>query len=73
MTKFKVVDFKVTKTPGEELKKIIQNEEHNGSYKYLTHQYSDKMYPGTSGCFGIGAKPPSTDHVGFVIFRKIDE
>jgi hypothetical protein len=66
---YKVVPFKQTNNVAGELLKII-NAEEVGGYKYVNHQYSDKSNPGSNGCFGIGGQPPSTDHIGFVLFEN---
>jgi hypothetical protein len=69
---YKVVPFNQTSNVSGELLKIINSEE-VGGYRYVNHQYSDKLEPGTSGCFGIGAQPASTIHIGFVLFEKKDQ
>ena len=68
---YKVVPFNLADDPVNALKKIIDAETSQG-YRYVNHQYSDKLHPGTAGCFGIGAKPASTVHIGFVVFEKED-
>lgn len=68
---YKVVPFKQTNNVSGELIKIINSEE-VGGYKYVNHQYSDKFNPGSNGCFGIGGKDASTDHIGFVLFETRD-
>ena len=67
---YKVVPFNQSNNVSGELLRIIDSEE-AGGYHYVNHQYSDKLQPGTSGCFGIGATPTTTIHIGFVIFEKI--
>jgi len=66
---YKIVPFNQVADPAAELKRIIDSETGNG-YRYAGHEYNDKMQPGSSGCFGIGATPPTTVHVGFVVFEK---
>lgn len=66
---FKVVPFSQSQNPATELENIIKTQEASG-YRYVNHQYSDKLQPGSAGCFGIGATPASTIHVGFVVFEK---
>lgn len=66
---YKIVDFPLCQNPKEGLKTII-NRETTGGFEYAGHQYSDKLVPGTSGCFGIGAKAAYTMHVGLVVFKK---
>jgi len=68
---YKVVPFSHTDNASGELQRIIDSEAGSG-YKYVNHEYSDKLRPGTAGCFGIGAEPSTTVHVGFVIFEKKD-
>ncbi len=69
MMAYKVVPFKRTENVSSELQRIIDSEA-VGGYKYLNHEYSDKLKPGNIGCFGIGATPNTYIHVGFVIFEK---
>jgi hypothetical protein len=69
---YKVVPFNQANDVSGELLKIISSEA-VGGYRYVNHQYSDKLKPGTSGCFGIGAEPTSTIHIGFVLFEKNDQ
>jgi hypothetical protein len=66
---YKVVPFGQSDNVSGELQRIIDSEA-VGGYKYISHQYSDKLKPGTAGCFGIGAQPAVTVHVGFVVFEK---
>jgi len=66
---YKVVPFNQSDNPGGAIQGIINIESTTG-YRYVGHQYSDKLRPGTAGCFGIGAEPTTTIHVGFVIFEK---
>lgn len=66
---YKVVPFSQSNNISGSLQGIIDSESVNG-WRYLNHQYSDKLQPGSSGCFGIGATPDSTIHVGFVIFER---
>ena len=67
---YKVVPFNPTNNAvGQELQNIIDKETTNG-YKYISHEYSDKLKPGSAGCFGIGASPDVVMHVGFVVFGK---
>jgi len=67
---YKVVPFNPSQNVSASLQSIINSEATNG-WRYVNHQYSDKLQPGSSGCFGIGATKDSTIHVGFVIFEKI--
>lgn len=67
--RYKVVPFYRAKEVSKELQSIIDNNAVDG-FQYVNHQYSDKVKPGNIGCFGIGAKPDTIIHVGFVIFRK---
>ena len=66
---YKVVPFNPSDNPAASLQSIINAESANG-YRYVSHQYSDKLKPGSVGCFGIGASPPVTIHIGFVVFEK---
>ena len=66
---YKVVPFNPSDNVPSSLQRIIDIEVVNG-WKYVNHQYSDKLKPGSAGCFGIGATPDSTVHIGFVIFEK---
>lgn len=66
---YKVISFNQVKNPSNELEKIIDRETVDG-YRYISHQYSDKLKPGSAGCFGIGATPNQTIHIGFVVFEK---
>ncbi len=67
---YKVVPFNPSKNAvGQVLQDIIDAEAVNG-YKYINHEYSDKLKPGSAGCFGFGATPDVVIHVGFVIFGK---
>lgn len=66
---YKVVPFNPSDNVPSSLQRIIDSETANG-WKYVNHQYSDKLKPGSAGCFGIGATPDSTIHVGFVVFEK---
>jgi len=68
---YKVVPFHLSKNVSSELQSIIDIESVNG-YKYVNHQYSDKLKPGSAGCFGFGATPDTIIHVGFVVFEKKD-
>ena len=67
--KYKVVPFSPSNNIPSSLQGIIDSEAVNG-WRYVNHQYSDKLQPGSSGCFGIGATSDSTIHVGFVIFER---
>jgi hypothetical protein len=69
---YKVLPFNPSKNVSDELQRIISSET-AGGYRYVNHQYSDKLVPGTAGCFGIGAEPASTTHIGFVIFEQKDQ
>lgn len=66
---YKVIPFPRSKTPSESLNTLIQEHAVNG-WEYHNHQYSDKLTPGNSGCFGIGAQPDFVVHVGMVVFTK---
>jgi len=66
---YKVVPFNPTANVSSELQRIVDSEA-VGGYKYVNHEYSDKLRPGSAGCFGIGSKPDVTVHVGFVVFEK---
>lgn len=66
---YKVCPFNPSNNIPNSLQKIIDSEAVNG-WKYVNHQYSDKLKPGSAGCFGIGATPDTTIHVGFVVFEK---
>tara|TARA_R110002072_G_scaffold7503_2_gene40944 strand:+ start:738671 stop:738880 length:210 start_codon:yes stop_codon:yes gene_type:complete len=66
---YKVVPFNSSKNVSNQLQNIIDSESNNG-FRYINHQYSDKLLPGSSGCFGIGATPDRTTHVGLVVFEK---
>lgn len=66
---YKVIPFNQVNNPTKELESIIQRESTDG-FKYVSHQYSDKLKPGSAGCFGIGARADETTHVGFVVFEK---
>ncbi len=66
---YKVVPFSPSNNIPISLQGIIDSEAANG-WRYVNHQYSDKLQPGSSGCFGIGATSDSTIHVGFVIFER---
>lgn len=68
-TNYKVVPFNPSDNVPDSLQGIIDREAVNG-WKYVNHQYSDKLKPGSAGCFGIGATPDSTVHIGFVIFER---
>lgn len=66
---YKVVPLNQTDNVPNALQNIIDSESSNG-WRYVNHQYSDKLKPGSAGCFGIGATPDTTIHVGVVIFIK---
>lgn len=66
---YKVVPFNPSNNVPSSLQSIINSEAVNG-WKYVNHQYSDKLKPGSAGCFGIGATSDSTIHIGFVVFEK---
>lgn len=66
---YKVVPFNQSDNVPSSLQRIIDSEAVNG-WEYVNHQYSDKLKPGSAGCFGIGATPDSTVHIGFIIFEK---
>ncbi len=68
---YKVVHFDHATNVAGSLQQIIDSEAVNG-YKYVNHEYSDKLNPGKAGCFGFGAEPDTTIHVGFVVFEKKD-
>ena len=69
--KYKVVPLQHTQDVPSLLQEIIDSASKNG-WEYVNHQYSDKLYPGKEGCFGIGSTPDTTIHVGVVIFKKED-
>ena len=66
---YKVVPFQRKDNVASELQRIIDSEA-VGGYRYVNHQYSDKLKPGDTGCFGIGAQPATTVHIGLVVFEK---
>lgn len=66
---YKVVPFNPSNNVPSSLQRIINSEAVSG-WKYVNHQYSDKLKHGNAGCFGIGATPDSTIHIGFVVFEK---
>ena len=66
---YKVVPFPNSKNINQQLQLIIDTEAVNG-WNYAGHNYGDYLQPGSSGCFGIGAKPDSIVHVGNVVFSK---
>jgi hypothetical protein len=66
---YKVVPFNPSDNVPRSLQSIIDSESING-WEYVNHQYSDKLKPGSAGCFGIGATSDSTTHIGVVVFKK---
>ncbi len=66
--KYEVVRFNQSKDPQQDLQKIVDDATAKG-WVYVNHQYSHYLKPGTSGCFGLGAKPDKVSHVGLVIFE----
>lgn len=66
---YKVVPFNQSSDVAGELQRIIDAQAASG-YRYVSHEYSDKLKPGDAGCFGINAKPATTVHVGFVVFQS---
>lgn len=68
---YKVVPFNRTGNEVSRLQEIIDTETRSG-HKYVNHEYSDKLNPGSAGCFGIGAQPDTIIHVGFVVFETKD-
>lgn len=66
---YKVVPFNPSSNVSSELQRIIDSEA-VGGYRYVNHEYSDKLKPGSAGCFGIGSTPAETVHVGFVVFER---
>lgn len=66
---FKVVPFPHSKDINGTLQHIIDQESASG-WKYVNHHHHHYLKPGTSGCFGIGAKPDTIWHVGNVVFEK---
>lgn len=42
----------------------------NDGWKYLRMEVISATMPGTSGCFGIGAQPPSSVFFGMVVFER---
>ncbi|MEP0264193.1 hypothetical protein [Dokdonia sp.] len=67
--KYKVIQFDQSEDVPKALQAIINLEARDG-YKYINHEYSDKLIPGSIGFFGIGFQPDINIHVGFVIFGK---
>ena len=66
---YKVIPFPRSKNINDELQNIINAEAING-WKYVDHNYSHYLQPGSAGCFGIGASPDTIRHVGNVVFQK---
>jgi hypothetical protein len=66
---YKVVPLNQTDNVPNALQQIIDSESSNG-WRYVNHQYSDKLKPGNAGCFGFGATSDSTIHIGVVIFER---
>lgn len=66
---YKVVPFPQTKAINNDLQSIIDIESDEG-WEYINHKYEDYLEPGSSGCFGLGAKPDRVWHVGHVVFKK---
>lgn len=64
---YKVIPLNPSNNVSVDLENIIETQSASG-YKYVNHQYSEKVIPGKAGCFG--PKPATTVHVGFVIFEK---
>lgn len=67
---YKVIPFQRTDNPTLELQKKI-NSEIEAGYRYVNHEYSDKLQPGNAGCFGLNAQPATTVHIGFIVFEKM--
>jgi len=66
---YKVVPFNPSDNVSQSLQSIIDSHSING-WEYVNHQYSDKLKPGSTGCFGLGATPDSIIHIGVVVFKK---
>lgn len=66
---YKVVPFPPSKNINDQLQYIIDTEATNG-WRYVSHQYGQYSTPGSEGCFGFGAKPGRTLHVGMIVFEK---
>ncbi len=71
MSNYKVENFPQQNDPASYLQRLIDSAANKG-YKYVSHEYSSKLVPGSAGCFGFGAKPSATQHVGFVVFQKTE-
>jgi len=67
---YKITNFREGNNPAADLEKQIEEQSSQG-YEYVSHQYSDKIMPGSAGCFGFGAKPQTTAHIGFIVFKKV--
>ncbi len=66
---YKVIPFPQSKNINNQLQDIIDKEAVD-DWKYVNHNYSDYLLPGSAGCFGLGAKPDTVWHVGNVVFQK---
>ena len=66
---YKVVPFKQVKNINQELQTILSENAKDG-WEYANHNYQHYLKPGTSGCFGLGAKSDQVWHVGHVVFKK---
>lgn len=66
--KYKVVPLNQSKNPPQELQRIIDEGEAKG-WKYVNHQYSHYLKPGSDGCFGIGSRPDQVWHIGMIVFE----
>lgn len=67
---YKVVPFPQSKDINSYLQHIIDTEVANG-WKYVNHQYGQYSTSGSAGCFGFGASPGRTFHIGMIVFEKI--
>lgn len=66
---YKVVPFNQTKNINQELQDILDTNS-SEEWEYLNHNYHHYLRPGTSGCFGLGARADEIWHVGHVVFKK---
>lgn len=66
---YKVVPFNQSTSTSQDLQRILDENSADG-WKYENHMYNDYLKPGSSGCFGIGARADQIWHVGHVVFSK---
>jgi hypothetical protein len=66
---YKVLNFPASNDPAKSLLTQINKEKANG-YRYVSHQYCDKLAGGSAGCFGFNSSPPVPTHIGFIVFIK---